>query len=188
MIGVSMLTELSLTFSVALVASLGVVAAAPAVQAAPVQAAPVQAAPVQAAPARAAAKCKDPIVPVLRAAGWTERRDLRNAYAISWRESNHQAHIVATGSYGLFQIQNVWMGTRYWPSSPLDLHSNAKAAHQMWKAYSWRPWGLNADGTAVDTRDYTWSADRVQAWIWKPFLDGVARWKALPRSCKVSAR
>jgi hypothetical protein len=137
------------------------------------------------APASAGARCGDAIVKVIREAGWESKRDRRTAYAIAWRESNHRPGVIGSGSYGLFQFQaSVWQGTRFWPSSPLNALSNAKAAHRLWRAASWRPWGISRDGTGVDARDYAWSADRVQAWIWNPYMQGVARWKALPRGCR----
>lgn len=128
-------------------------------------------------------KCADPIVAVIRDAGW-KGRQVRVAYAVSWRESNHTPGESTYPDLGLFQINTVWQGTRYWPSSPLNARSNAKAAHRIWKSYSWTPWGLNADGSGVDMRDYSWSAWQIEHWVWRPYVAGLHLYDRLPKECK----
>lgn len=149
-------------------------------------AAAVLAASVTVAPAPAAPKpCKDKIVNVIKAAGW-KGKQVRVAYAVSWRESNHQPGESTYPDLGLFQLNSPsWSGTRFWPSDPLDALSNAKAAHRLWKYASWRPWGLNRDGTGVDMRDYNWDSWQIQNWVWKPYTVGLARFDALPKACRV---
>jgi len=128
--------------------------------------------------------CTDPIVRVIRDAGW-KGDQVRVAYAVAWRESNHQPGESTYPDLGLFQINApAWGGTKYWPAKPLNARSNAKAAHRIFKAYSWTPWGLNADGSGVDTADYHWSTWQVENWIWKPYVAGLDRFDALPKGCR----
>lgn len=127
--------------------------------------------------------CKDPIVRVIRDAGW-KGKSARVAYAVAWRESNHQPGEATPPDLGLFQINLVWSGTKYWPANPLDARSNAKAAHRIWKDHSWRPWALNASGTGVDMRDYSWSAWQIEHWVWRPYVAGLHRFDNLPRACR----
>lgn len=136
------------------------------------------------APAPAPKPCKDRIVNVIKAAGW-KGAAARVAYGVAWRESNfHAGHISPSSDYGLFQLNApTWSGTRYWPAEPLNALSNAKAAYRLWKDTSWRPWGLNADGTGVDMRDYNWSTWQVDNWVWKPYTVGLAKFDRLPRAC-----
>jgi len=137
------------------------------------------------APAADVKPCRDPIVQVLKAAGF-KGESVRTGYGITWRESNHNPQAVGNGSYGLFQLQeSAWGGTRYWPASPLDALSNAKAAHRIWQQYSWRPWGISANGDGVDRRDYMeWSEDQIVAWVWQPYTVGLAKFDRLPRGCR----
>jgi len=128
--------------------------------------------------------CKDPIVQVIKDAGWRGKQ-IRVAYAVAWRESNHTPGESTYPDLGLFQInQPAWGGSRYWPSQPLNALSNAKAAHRIWKSYSWTPWGLNADGSGVDTADYSWSDWQVANWIWNPYVEGLRRFDRLPKACR----
>lgn len=129
--------------------------------------------------------CSDPVVQVIRDAGW-KGKQVRVAYGVAWRESNfHVTEISSSGDYGLFQLNAAtWQGTKYWPAQPLDALSNAKAAHRLWRDASWRPWGLNRDGTGVDMRDYNWSAWQVEHWVWRPYTVGLAKFDALPKACR----
>ena len=127
--------------------------------------------------------CKDPMIEVIRNAGW-KGKQARIAYGVSWRESNHTASESTLPDLGLFQINTVWAGTKYWPANPLDAQQNANAAYRMWKDHSWRPWALNATGTGVDMRDYAWSAWQVEHWVWRPYVTGLHRYDNLPKSCK----
>lgn len=129
--------------------------------------------------------CTDRVVNAITAAGW-EGRDIRTAYAIAWRESNHDPREVSpSDDWGLFQINRpTWGGTRYWPDQPLNRRSNSRAAHAIWEHAGWQPWGLTDDGRAVDTSDYGWSDWQVDAWIWRPYLDGLQLWRELPRECR----
>lgn len=145
-------------------------------------AAAVAAAPT-AVPAKAPKPCKDPVVQVIKDAGWKGIHQ-RIAYAVAWRESNHTPSESTPPDLGLFQINLVWSGTRYWPSSPLDAGSNAKAAYRIWKDHSWRPWALNPTGTGVDMRDYSWSSWQIENWVWRPYVTGLARFDALPKVCR----
>lgn len=134
---------------------------------------------------KAAKPCKDPIIKVIRAAGWKGNQQ-RVAYAVAWRESNHRPGESTYPDLGLFQLNApTWQGTKYWPADPLDAYSNAKAAHRLWRDHSWRPWGLNASGTGVDMRDYSWSAWQIEHWVWRPYVAGLHLYDRLPRACRV---
>ena len=129
-------------------------------------------------------KCHDPIVNVIRDVGWRGKH-VRVAYAVAWRESNHTPSESTHPDLGLFQINAPsWQGTRYWPSSPLDARSNAKAAHRIWKSYSWTPWGLTADGTGVNASSYNWSDWQIENWIWRPYVTGLNLFDKLPKACR----
>lgn len=137
-----------------------------------------------AAPAKAPKPCKDRIVQVIKDAGF-KGRHVRVAYAVAWRESNHQPGEATYPDLGLFQLNSPsWSGTRHWPANPLNAEQNAKAAHSIWKAHSWQPWGLNSTGTGVDARDYRWSSWQIANWIWKPYTVGLARFDRLPKACR----
>lgn len=137
-----------------------------------------------AVPAKAAKPCNDPIVKVIKDAGW-KGRDVRIAYAVAWRESNHNPRESTYPDLGLFQLNAPsWSRTRYWPANPLDAHQNARAAQSIWRDYSWRPWGLNPTGTGVDARDYRWSQWQITNWIWRPYVTGLQRFDRLPKACR----
>jgi hypothetical protein len=128
--------------------------------------------------------CRDATVRVIDAAGW-KGRDRAIAYAVAWRESNHRPEING-GAAGLFQLQwSVWSGTRFWPADPFDPYQNARAAYRIWKLNGWRPWGLNASGTAIDGTDYAaWSPATQYAWIWRGYAAGRELWDELPKRCR----
>lgn len=130
------------------------------------------------------ATCEHRIVRVLVDAGW-EGKQVRVAAGVAWRESNWRPEVYGAGSVGLFQIQDVWQGSNFWPAEPTDAYSNARAAYRMWKAYGWRPWGLTRDGTGIDARDYSgWSQAQRYALIWRNYQQGLKRFDRVTRGCK----
>lgn len=138
------------------------------------------------APAVAHAKpiCRDPIVKVIKDAGF-KGAHVRIAYAVAWRESNHRPGESTYPDLGLFQLNKPsWGRTKYWPANPLNAQQNARAAHRIWRDHSWRPWGLNRNGTGVDTRDYNWNSWRVTNWIWRPYVTGLNKFDRLPKACR----
>ncbi len=137
-----------------------------------------------AAPAKAPKPCKDPIIKIIKDAGW-KGRDVRIAYAVAWRESNHNPREATYPDLGLFQLNAPsWSRTKYWPANPLNANQNARAAHRIWRNHSWRPWALNASGTGVDMRDYNWSSWQVTHWVWLPYTRGLGRYDQLPKACR----
>lgn len=118
--------------------------------------------------------CDDPIVRVVRNAGWTGD-DVRIAWAISWRESNHKPRTESMGAAGLFQLQHsVWEGTDIWPDDPYDAQQNADAAHELWTRSGWAPWGITDDGQGINARDYSgWSESQQYQWIWAEYEHGL---------------
>lgn len=135
-------------------------------------------------PAKYPNPCKDRIVQVVKDAGF-KGRHVRVAYAVAWRESNHQPGESTYPDLGLFQINvGAWSGTKYWPANPLDANQNARAAYRIWKDHSWQPWGLNSKGTGVDASAYNWSSWQIANWIWKPYTVGLARYDRLPKVCR----
>lgn len=116
-------------------------------------------------------ECVDPLARMLADLGWTGRQN-RVAWAVVMRESNGRADVVATGGYGLFQLQaEAWADADWWDwDAVLDARSNARMARLVYDANGWRPWGLTRDGRAVDDRDYGgWTADQKWRWIWEPY-------------------
>lgn len=115
--------------------------------------------------------CADPLASMLADLGWTGRQN-RVAWAVVMRESNGRADVVATGGYGLFQLQaEAWDHADWWDwDAVLDARANARMARLVYDDHGWRPWGLTDDGRAVDDRDYGgWSADQKWSWIWEPY-------------------
>lgn len=137
-----------------------------------------------ATPAKAPKPCKDPIVQVIRDAGWKGIHQ-RIAYAVAWRESNHRPNESTYPDLGLFQLNSPsWSGTKYWPANPLDARQNARAAWRIWKDHSWQPWGLNPKGTGVDASAYQWSQWQIDNWIWRPYVTGLGLYDNLPKACR----
>lgn len=126
--------------------------------------------------------CKDRTVNVIAKAGW-KGEDIRIAFAIAQRESNGNQFAEGGGAYGLFQLQaSVWASSKFWPTNPFNAEQNAAAAHAIWRELSWRPWGISANGSGMDVRDYSsWSSATQYAWILEPYL----RYRnAFPQSCE----
>jgi hypothetical protein len=128
-------------------------------------------------------KCKDPIVKIIKNAGW-KGKDVRIAWAVSWRESRHQHGVEYGGAYGLFQLQNVHSNKPWWNWSTIHNHqSNANMAYQLWKGSGWGPWGITKSGTGMDTSHYGgWSSWQHQNWIWKPYSH--AYYDLFPKECR----
>jgi hypothetical protein len=137
-----------------------------------------------ATPAKAPKPCKDPIIKVIREAGWKDIHQ-RVAYAVAWRESNHTPSESTYPDLGLYQLNvGAWSGTKYWPANPLDAKQNARAAFRIWKDHGWQPWGLNAKGTGVDASAYAWSSWQIDNWIWRPYVTGLGLYDRLPKACR----
>lgn len=137
-----------------------------------------------ATPSKVAKPCKDPIIKVIRDAGWKGIHQ-RVAYAVAWRESNHRPSESTLPDLGLYQLNvGAWSGTKYWPANPLDARQNARAAFRIWKDHGWQPWGLNAKGTGVDASSYAWSSWQIENWIWRPYVTGLGLYDRLAKACR----
>jgi hypothetical protein len=128
-------------------------------------------------------KCKDPIVKIIKKAGWKDN-DVRIAWAVSWRESRHQHGVEYGGAYGLFQLQNVHSNKPWWDWNTIHNHqSNANMARQLWKGSGWGPWGITKDGEGMDTSHYGgWSSWQHDNWIWQPYAH--AYYNLYPKACR----
>jgi len=142
---------------------------------------------------KAARTCMDPVIQVLRSVGFTGS-NLREAYAIVWRESNGQAdlgpgHPQYNGSdMGLFQFNRPTFGGEKWwnESKMLDATYNASIAYKLSKGgKSWYLWGLDGQGnTNAGAYAGIWSSDQIYAWITEPYQRYAKQFDKLPSACK----
>ena len=126
--------------------------------------------------------CKDKMVAIIKEAGW-KGRDVRIAWSVSWRESNHRPDVVSGGAYGLFQLQNVHAGASWWDwDTILEPKANARMAYRFFKDAGWQPWGLTRDGRGVDASSYGgWDDWQIANWIWLPYQ---AAYEDFPKKCR----
>lgn len=121
-----------------------------------------------------------------RLTGWLQEagfkgQSLRVAWAIAMRESNGQPDLGPGNphfngyDWGLFQFNKPSWGSQKWwnDKKVLDPVYNAKVAFDLSKGGTyWLPWGLTADGKAMDPKCYPmWSAQKQMDWIWKPYKE-----------------
>lgn len=139
-----------------------------------------------------AEQCKDQTIKVLREAGFTGA-NLREAYAIAWRESNGQAdlgpgHPGYNGEdMGLFQFNRPTFSDQSWWDEDmlLDGAYNAGVAYKLSKGgRSWWLWGLDGQGnTDAEAYQGIWSEDQIYNWITAPFQKYAKQFDKLPEAC-----
>jgi len=131
--------------------------------------------------------CVDPVVSVLKHAGFTGR-NLREAWAIVMRESGGRADLVSNNvDHGLFQFNIDAHHDKYWWSTELLLTAeyNARVAYFTSQGgKDWLMWGLTGEGR-TDARMYPmWDEDKVYRWITEPFERYFSQFGNLPKSCR----
>jgi hypothetical protein len=132
-------------------------------------------------------KCGDRMVKILQDAGFRGWQ-VRHAWAITWRESKHQnldeRSRYFTGALGTWQVQTSAHSRNRWWSRAAMLNparqSRIVYLHMTKRGTYWRPWGLTADGRLDATHYAGWSAWQREAWIMRPYRQGLALY---PRGC-----
>lgn len=137
--------------------------------------------------------CTDPVVQILREVGF-KGANVREAYAIVWRESNGHAdlgpgHPQYNGSdVGLFQFNRPTFGGESWwnEKKMLDGHYNASIAYRLSKGGKpWYLWGLDGQGnTNAAAYAGIWSSAQIYAWITEPYQRYVKQFDKLPAACR----
>jgi hypothetical protein len=137
-------------------------------------------------------KCKDSQAKILFKAGFNKPGLLRGAYAITWRESNHQALDESSpwysGALGTWQIQtSAWSGRSWWSrSNMLDKYTQSRIVKKHFLKGGMHNWGLGysekRDEWYFDTGMYDalWGASGVQSMVIAPYQRGYARF---PSKC-----
>lgn len=132
--------------------------------------------------------CKDKTALMLKRAGFTGEKN-RIAWAITWRESKHknlnESSRWYTGALGLWQIQSsAHQGKPWWSRSAMlnpQRQSRLVYLHLSQRGTNWAHWGLNRNGTAMNTMYYgRWSSWQHHNWIWRPYQQGRALY---PKAC-----
>lgn len=134
------------------------------------------------------AGCHDKTARMLHSVGFTGNRN-RIAWAITWRESKHrnldESSPWYTGALGMWQVQTSAHAGKPWWSRAAMLNPRSQSRivyrHMSDRGRNWTPWGLNRDGTGMDTTQYGgWSSSQQWAWIWQPYQQAL---KLYPDRC-----
>lgn len=96
--------------------------------------------------------------------------NIREAWAISMRESNGKPKTISNSDYGLFQFNYPSWGNKFDWNRILDPIYNAKSAYKLSKGgNNWQPWGMG-DHNEFDFSSYgMWSDWQLYNWIVKPY-------------------
>lgn len=118
-------------------------------------------------------ECKNKLAQTLYRAGF-RGHNIREAWAISMRESNGQERQISNGvDHGLFQFNYpAWGGQSWWNTEALlDGDYNAKIAYKMSDGgRNWGPWGMR-DHAEWNFASYgMWSDWQIQNWIIGPYM------------------
>ena len=134
------------------------------------------------------AACHDTTARMLWHAGFRGEKN-RIAWAITWRESKHQnldeSSPWYSGALGIWQVQTSAHSSKPWWSRSAMLNparqSRIVYRHMTDRGRNWQPWGINRDGTGLDTTQYGgWSSWQHHNWIWVPYIQGRALY---PKKC-----
>lgn len=117
--------------------------------------------------------CRDPLARVLYNAGF-RGQNIREAWAISMRESNGRPETLSNGvDHGLFQFNRpAWGGESWWNTEALlTADYNAKVAFRLSDGgKNWSPWGMR-DHAEWNFASYgNWSDWQIQNWIIGPYM------------------
>lgn len=137
-------------------------------------------------------KCKDKQAIILFEAGFNRPGMLRGAWAITWRESKHQALDESspyfTGALGTWQIQtSAWSGRSWWSrSNMLDKETQSKIVRKHFLNGGMHNWGygysFKKDTWYENAGMYysLWGSGLTYSWVIAPFEQG---WALFPKKC-----
>jgi hypothetical protein len=137
-------------------------------------------------------KCDDKQAKILFEAGFNRPGMLRGAWAITWRESKHQALDESsrwfTGALGTWQIQtSAWSGRSWWSrDNMLDKKKQSEIVRKHFLKNGMHNWGygysFKNDSWYEDAGMYysLWGSSRTYAWVIAPFNTG---WSLFPKKC-----
>lgn len=138
-------------------------------------------------------KCKNKQAKILYKAGFDQPGLLRGAWAITWRESKHQALDESSpwysGALGTWQIQtSSWSGKSWWSrSAMLDKYTQSKIVRKYFLKGGMHNWGygysFKNDSWYEDAGMYysLWGSATTYAWVIAPFNTG---WSLFPKECR----
>lgn len=137
--------------------------------------------------------CEDKQAKILFKAGFDKPGLLRGAWAITYRESKHQALDESSpwfsGALGTWQIQtSAWSGRPWWSrSNMLDKYTQSKIVRKHFLKDGMHNWGYGysekRDTWHEDAWMYygLWGSSLTYSWVIAPFNQG---WALFPRSCR----
>jgi len=137
-------------------------------------------------------KCNDKQAKILFKAGFDRPGMLRGAWAITWRESKHQALDESspyfTGALGTWQIQtSAWSGRSWWTrDNMLDKEKQSEIVRKHFLKNGMHNWGygysFNKDIWYENAGMYysLWGSSLTYAWVIEPFNTG---WSLFPGKC-----
>lgn len=137
-------------------------------------------------------KCNNNQARILFKAGFNRPGMLRGAWAITWRESHHQALDESSpwysGALGTWQIQtSAWSGRSWWSrSNMLDKYTQSKIVRKHFLKNGMNNWGygysFKNDSWYENAGMYysLWGSSLTYAWVIKPFNEG---WSMFPGKC-----
>lgn len=138
-------------------------------------------------------RCKDKQAKILYKAGFDKPGMLRGAWAITWRESKHQALDESspwyTGALGTWQIQtSAWSGKSWWSrSAMLDKYTQSRIVKKYFLKGGMHNWGygysFKSDAWFENAGMYysLWGSSLTYAWVIAPFNTG---WSLFPKACR----
>lgn len=137
-------------------------------------------------------KCNDKQAKILFKAGFNRPGMLRGAWAITWRESKHQAldenSPYFTGALGTWQIQtSAWSGRSWWSrDNMLDKNKQSEIVRKHFLKDGMHNWGygysFKTDSWYENAGMYysLWGSSLTYSWVIAPFNTG---WSLFPGKC-----
>lgn len=137
-------------------------------------------------------KCNDKQAKILFKAGFNRPGMLRGAWAITWRESKHQAldenSPYFTGALGTWQIQtSAWSGRSWWSrDNMLDKNKQSEIVRKHFLKDGMHNWGygysFKTDSWYENAGMYysLWGSSLTYSWVIAPFNTG---WSLFPKKC-----
>lgn len=137
-------------------------------------------------------KCNDKQAKILFKAGFNRPGMLRGAWAITWRESKHQAldenSPYFTGALGTWQIQtSAWSGRSWWSrDNMLDKKKQSEIVRRHFLKNGMHNWGygysFKSDSWYENAGMYysLWGSSLTYSWVIAPFNTG---WSLFPGKC-----
>lgn len=137
-------------------------------------------------------KCNDKQAKILFKAGFNRPGMLRGAWAITWRESKHEALDESsryfTGALGTWQIQtSAWSGRSWWSrDNMLDKKKQSEIVRKHFLKDGMHNWGygysFKTDSWYEDAGMYysLWGSSLTYSWVIAPFNTG---WSLFPGKC-----